>query len=137
MSNVSDGWLVSRETETIEVKNSTGKKATVELFRMNEGDRQDRENAMMRSRQKKGQKGADVAYQIGALRQFDFVRLIAGWSLPFPVSKSTLAQLEPSIAEQIHAEIRRMNPFVFDDGDDEEGAENPTSPATEAEKSTD
>lgn len=139
-SNSGNGWLVSAvETKTIKVKSTNGAEGTVELRRMNEGDRQDRENEIMRSRQGKGRKGAResaVEYQIGALRRFDFKRLIVGWSLPFPLNDSTFRDLEPAVAEQIHEEIRKMNPFVFDEEGDDAG-ENPTSPATEAETTTD
>lgn len=140
MSNNGNGWLVSAaETKTITVKSTSGAEGTVELRRMNEGDRQDRENEIMRSRQGKGRKGqkeASVEYQIGALRRFDFRRLIVGWSLPFPLNDQTFRDLEPAVAEQIHEEIRKMNPFVFEEEDDDAG-ENPTSPASSVEKSTD
>ncbi len=133
-----NAWLVSRDVaKTVEIKAPNGETATVDLRKMNEGDRMDRENALLESRAKKGAKDQSVSYKIGLLREFDLQTSIVAWSLPFPISRSTLRDLDPSVASQIHDAIRDLNPFIFADDDDDDaeaGAESssPTEPDASA-----
>lgn len=114
------GWLIDVEDlHEFTIENDDGDKAQVKIRRMAEGDYQDRQNLVARLKVQsrddddEDEGSNDMSYMIGEVRKFDIRTCVVSWDLPFDPTNQVIESLDPSVAEQIHNEIAKKNPFVF------------------------
>lgn len=101
-------FFVSRDAVTHVITHpDTGEEATVEIRRMNAGDQVAIQDSIRMNVNEDGIEDAEI--RAGTYRKMLVERLLVAWSLPLPVTPTTLDQLDPRIYNAI-AELCATQP---------------------------